>query len=361
MILLIPIIFIVVLSLLILIHEFGHFITAKLSGIKVEEFALGFPPRVYSIKRGETNYSINLIPIGGYVKMLGEDGESQDPRAFSSQSVLKRLGVVVAGVVMNIILAIVLITIGFSIGMSPLQSSPKDLGGSEKNLILITEIIKDSPAQNAGLKAGDKVISVTDGAGENQIKSVKDLQNITKKDAGQTVDLRVTRDNQDRIIKVNLGTGKATLGVGLVQDTSVKLPFIKAVKAAFIETGKSIVAIVMFVVALIAGLFRGSDNIGSQVGGPVAVYSFTSEAVKLGISYVIQLSALLSINLAIINILPIPALDGGRGLFILLEGIFGKKVIKANTEGIIHAIGFGLLIILLAVITVHDILRIYHG
>jgi regulator of sigma E protease len=351
--------FIVVLGVLILVHEFGHFIVAKLVGIKVEEFAFGFPPRIWSVKKGETNYSLNLVPIGGYVKMLGEDGESQDPRAFSSQSVFKRLLVVVAGVTMNIILAVVLITIGFLIGMAPLQSQPKDLGGTEKNLILITQIMPHSPAQKAHLLSGDKVISVVDKNGRTELGSVEDLQNITKQNATQTITLNIVRDNQDRAIKVNLDDGKTPLGVGLVEDTSVKLPFLKAVRAGFIETWKSIVAIVMFVVTLIVGFFHGSDKVGSQVGGPVAVYSFTSEAVKLGLAYVIQLAALLSINLAVINILPIPALDGGRGLFILLEGIFGKKVIKPNTEGIIHTVGFALLIILIIIITVHDVLRFY--
>lgn len=355
----IPLVFIVVLSLLIFVHELGHFVVAKLSGVKVEEFAFGFPPRLISVKRGETNYSINLIPIGGYVKMLGEDGGTEDPRAFSSKSVGKRLAVVVAGVTMNIILAVILITIGFSIGMSPLQSTPSQLGGQQKSITLIAGVEKNSPASRAGLELGDKVQSVKIGEQEDTINSIKDLQLITQNNKGQEIIINLQREAKDLSLRVELGNDKTPLGVGLVEDTTVKLPILKAFRAGIIETGKSIVAIVMFVVALIGGLFHGGSKIGNEVGGPVAVYSFTSEAVKLGFAYVLQLTALLSINLAVLNILPIPALDGGRGLFILLEGIFGKKVINQDTEGIVHAIGFVILIILIIVISIHDVMRLY--
>jgi regulator of sigma E protease len=355
----IPLVFIIVLSLLIFVHELGHFVIAKLSGIKVEEFAFGFPPRLVSIKKGETNYSINLIPIGGYVKMLGEDGKSKDPRAFGSKSVGSRLLVVIAGVSMNIILAVILIAIGFNIGMSPLQSKPSDLGGQSKTSILITAVLKNSPAQKANLTEGDKVLALIDENKTTKINSVADLQQITKKDGGQSVELNIIRKGQNLTVPVELGSGETPLGVGLVEDTVVKLPFWQAIKAGFIETGKSIVAIVMFIVSLIAGLFHGNAKLGEAVGGPVAVYSFTSEAVKLGLTYVIQLTALLSINLAILNILPIPALDGGRGLFIILEGIFGKKLVNENTEGVIHTIGFIILVILLLAISVRDVIRLY--
>lgn len=347
-------IFIIVLGVLILFHELGHFIVAQLVGIKVEEFAFGFPPRLLSFKRRGTHYSINLIPLGGYVKLLGEQGESTSHKAFVNKSVTQRLLVIVAGVVMNVILAIILLTIGYRLGMTPLQLNPTALGGQQSAYILIAGTIDKSPAQIAGLAPGDQITSVN-----NQIiTSVTVLQDLTKQAAGKAIDITIKRNRQDIKYTLTLGKGDVPLGVELVEATKVKLGFKAALVAATKETWLGIEAIAMFVLNLFKNIFVIS-KVSESVSGPVGIYSLTAQATKLGLTFVLQLTALLSLNLAVLNIVPFPALDGGRALFIALEGIFRRKLVRENVENIIHTIGFVILIALILAITIRDIIRLH--
>lgn len=343
------IVFIIVLGLLIFVHEWGHFIVARLSGIKVEEFAFGFPPRLFSWKRGETRYAINLFPIGGYVKLLGEDGGSQDPRSFGQQKVRTRLGVIVAGVVMNLVLAVVALWLGFIIGMVPVVSSPEDLGGTQSAQVLINYVADGSAASAAEFKSGDIL------TGFSTPESVREF---TTSRGGETVQFSVLRNGETLEKNVQLSADTETpLGVGLVQLTKVKLPVIPAFGAAVTETGKTIAATVDFLGSFFKRLFT-TGEVAEGVSGPVGIFSATAQATALGFTYILQIIAILSINLALLNILPFPALDGGRGLFVVLEGIVRRKVVREEIEGVIHAVGFLLLLLLVAVITYRDILNL---
>ncbi len=339
-------VFIGILGLLIFVHEAGHFLAARAAGIKVEEFAFGFPPRLWAWQRGETRYALNALPIGGYVKLLGEDGGSGDPRSFGKQTVRKRLTVVVAGVVMNFLLAILVLWIGFGIGMVPIVTDPAQLGGEQSSRVIITGVQPGSPAAVSGLEAGD----ILEG-----YHNPEALQEFTRSHVGQSIQLSVRRGASVSEKTITLGTDPtAPLGVGIFQLTKIKLGFFGALRAAVIETGRTVSATVLFLGHFFSQLFS-TGTVTDGVSGPVGIYQVTGQAVHLGFTYVLQLLAVLSINLGLLNILPFPALDGGRGLFILLEGIIRRKVVRDEIEAAIHAVGFLLLLVLIGLITYKDI------
>lgn len=344
------IIFIAILVILILIHEFGHFIVAKLNGVKVKEFAFGFPPRLFSIKKGETRYSFNLIPLGGYVNLLGEDEAIKEPRSFSSKKVWQKISIVGTGVLMNFILAIIVLAIGFSIGMTPLVSDPATLSGQKTSQVMIIQVLPNTPAAKIGLEVGNIL---------NGFSSPTDLQQFTRTHADKLVNLSIQKNSHQEFHQVQLATGEAPLGVGVVSITKVKEPFWQALGTATVEVGRSIKMVFVVLGGIIKSLFTTgtAGEAGAGVVGPVGIYNFTSQALKIGWIYILQLLAILSINLGIINILPFPALDGGKILFLGLEGIFRKRVVRQEIENLIHTIGFIVLIILLLAITFRDILR----
>ena len=348
------IVFIVILGVLIFVHEFGHFAIAKLTGVEVEEFAFGFPPRLVSWKYKGTIYAINLIPLGGYVKLLGEEGEDEvshikSPKAFVNKSVATRIYIVVAGVIMNFILAIFLMTIGFSIGMTPLVSDPSTMTGIKESQVMVTQVLAGSAAAKAGILTNDIL---------NGFSSITDLQTYTHAHAGQTVNLSVLTNRQIKEVSVTLSTDLASpLGVSIASITKVKQPVGRALVTSVSETGKAIGALFSFLWGIIKSFFTTGHAGAAAEGvvGPVGLFNFTAQALKIGWIYVLQLVVLLSINLGIINILPFPALDGGKVLFLTLEGIFRRKIIRQEIENIIHLIGFALLILLLIAITFRDV------
>ena len=351
--------FIIILALLILAHEFGHFIAAKKTGVKVEEFAFGFPPRLFTIKRGETNYSINALPLGGYVKMLGELEESKDKRAFENQSRWKRFLISVSGVLMNLILAWILLTIGFSIGMGPIISPSDQIPGKRlSNEIIIADFSDNSPAKSAGLQPGD-IIKEVDANGSNvSVSQFSDITTFTESHPGQNVTITFERNGDIKKQDVALlNSMDAPLGVILVERSIVQVPFYKAPYIAAREEYRIGAFTFEFLGNYVRTLFS-TGKAGEGVGGPVAIYTYTGIFLKMGFLALLQFVALLSINLAIINILPIPALDGGRILFIIIESIARKKLIKEHVENIIHTIGFAFLLLLIALITYGDIVKL---
>jgi len=354
MILLTIIAFIIILGLLVFVHEFGHFITAKLSGIKVEEFGFGFPPKIFSIKRGETEYSVNWIPMGGFVRMLGEEEASKNPRSFGMQSVAKRILIIISGVLMNLVLAVIILTIGFSIGMTPIVTDPSTIKGTQTPEIIIASINGSSPAEKVGLTSGDIILGFS---------KIEDFQKFTQANLGKEVTVKIRHDYKNEDKKVTLSDNKeAPLGVALVEATKVKLSVWGSFKLAFLETGRTIKAIFVFLYGFFHDLFTGHAKEATEgVAGPVGMFTITKQAVRLGMAYVLQFAALLSINLAAMNILPFPALDGGRLVFIVAEGIRGKKVLKMELENLIHWVGFFILIALIVLITYHDIIRLVRG
>lgn len=342
-------IFFITLGILIFVHEYGHFWVAKKAGVKVLEFGFGFPPKLFSWKRGETKYSVNALPFGGFVKLFGEDHEGTGPGSFKSASVPKRLSIVLAGVCMNILLAILILAIGFSVGMTPIATDPASLGGEAKEQVVILSVLPGSVADRAGLRSGD-VLQGFDSAAA--------IQEFTRSHRGQTVQLTVG-DKNARTIEVTLGDAEdAPLGVHVSSVSIVKLPPHKALVAAVKETGSIVQSLARFVVGFFSNI-TVRQELSEQAVGPVGIYVITEKAVDFGASYVLQLLAVLSINLAVINILPFPALDGGRAVLLAAEGIFGRAVLKPKYEGLVHTIGFALLVSLLLVLTYRDIIRFF--
>ncbi len=354
------IVFIFILGLLIFVHELGHFLMAKRAGIKVEEFAFGFPPRIFAIKKGETEYALNLLPIGGYVKMLGEEEdptatEKKNPKSFAHKSVWIRAKVVIAGVIMNFILGWLLISFGFMLGMPPIVSEPKSIPyGQVEQAVVIAAIVKGSAAEAMGLRPGDKVIKFNG----QTVDDPHQLAGLTKDHKGQPVNLTIKRSGKVETISGHLGNTESPLGTRLSADATVRLPIWWAPIFGLWETLKAI----GFVFIGVLGFFKqliGSFRIPDEAAGPVQIYYITGSILKLGFTSLLSFMAILSINLGVINILPIPALDGGRLLFILLEKFNrGRKVVNQNIENIAHTVGFVLLILLILTITYNDILHI---
>lgn len=343
-------IFVAILVILILIHEFGHFIAAKLNKVKVDEFAFGFPPRLFSKKYHGTRYSINLIPLGGYVSLLGENEELKTPGSFYSKKIWQKIVIIVSGVFMNFVLAVIILTIGFSVGMTPLVSDPDTLTGQKISEVMVVQVVPDSAAARIGLESGDILYGFS---------TPEELQKFTKENAGKKVNLSINKNGQKQNIEVTLSSGDAPLGVGAVTITKVKQPIYRAFWSAIVEVGRSISTIFVVLWQILKSLFTtgSTGQAGETIVGPVGIFNFTSTALQVGWIYVLQLMAILSINLGIINILPFPALDGGKVLFLALEGIFRKKVVRTEVENLIHTIGFILLIILMIAIVFRDILR----
>lgn len=344
------VIFISILVILILVHELGHFLVAKLFGVKVEEFAFGFPPRLFSKRFHGTRYSFNLIPLGGYVNLYGENEAVRAPGSFYSKKIWQKILIILTGVIMNFLLAIIILTIGFTVGMTPLVTEPEQLAGQKTSQVMIAQVIPNSPAEANGLEVGNVLPGFS---------SAEDLQRFTKSHLGEKVNLSVLKDNQTENLQVTLSSGDAPLGVGVVSITKVKQPFSQALVSATVEVGKSIKVIFQVLWQIIKSIFTTGQagEAGSSVVGPIGIYNFTASALKVGWIYILQLLAIISINLGIINILPFPALDGGKILFLGLEGLFRRRVVRQEIENLIHTIGFIILILLILAITFRDILR----
>jgi regulator of sigma E protease len=342
--------FLIILGLLVFVHEFGHFSMAKICGVTVEEFAFGFPPRLVCRKKNGTRYCINLIPFGGYVTMLGEDEDVKTKGSFSGKKARFRFLIVVAGVLMNFILAGVLFSAGYMIGMSPIAIPESALSsGVKSNKIIIAQVMKGSAGEKAGLQVGDSVLNYND---------IGVFADFTKSNLNQDITVTIQRANEVLNKQVHVsGNIDAPVGLGLVDAPSYKLPFFQAIGAGFEEMIFTTGAISKGIYSLFKDLFS-TGKVGEGVAGPIGIFNITGEAVRLGISYLVQLAGLLSINLALINILPFPALDGGRAILIFAEGIARKKVIKAEVESLLHTIGFVILIALILVVTFKEVLAL---
>lgn len=392
------IVFFLILSLLVLIHEFGHFITAKKFGIKVEEFGFGFPPRVFGKKFGETLYSFNLLPIGGFVKLYGEDDagggkigkgknkgfeEKKDiKRAFFARPAWQRAIVVVAGVVMNLLLAIVIYYVFLIISnfktflpLYPSVSDPKFYGVVQENKpagLVIEEVSKNSPAANADISVPSRVVSV-DGT---RIESSDQFVELVNESKGEetTIALQNLETDQNYTVSLtpreNPPQGEGSLGVGF-NYYPVPIAFLEyKTPAQKVFSGITHpVNLAKYNFQIFGNLFSQSVEqktaapLGEGVSGPVGIFAVVGQILQIpdakeAILQILNIAGLLSISLAIFNILPIPALDGGRLFFILVEMFTGKKV-SPRFEGMAHAIGMALLLALILLVTVRDITRFF--
>ena len=340
--------FFVVIVVLILAHELGHFITAKASGVRVDEFGLGFPPRLLSVRRGETIYSLNAIPLGGFVKMAGEE-DPKVPRSLASKGIGTRLLVLSAGPLANALLPLLLFSIAFMI--------PHNLVVGQ---VVVEEVAPHSPAARAGIEPGDTFLSVN----EKPVNNIGDLHRYIQLNLGKEITILVqhsdsTTENVQVIPRWRPPEGQGAVGIVISASdstiTSQHYPFWKAIPlgvSACIET------FVLFKNGIIS-MIIGTTPVA--VAGPVGIAQLTGEVAKAGISPLLEFAAFLSINLAIINIFPLPALDGGRIAFVLLEWVRRGRRISAKTERLVHFIGFAMLMAAILAITYQDIIRIIRG
>jgi regulator of sigma E protease len=350
------VIFTAVLSVLVFVHEFGHFITAKKAGIKVEEFGFGFPPRAVGIKRGETIYSLNWIPLGGFVRIKGETGEhSRDKDSFGHKGFWTKTLVLTAGVIMNFLLAWVLLSFGYLIGLPQVIDGLPAAARVRDAKIQVVSVLKGSPADEAGLQPGDTVLSLD---GQTPLE-IQDVQEYTASREGLPVRLEFARNGelvtQEAAPRKLRDTGRPALGVALVKTGLVSYPWYLAPVRGMSATLSFTREIIASFASVIADLVSRRE-VGVEFSGPVGIAVATAQVADLGFRYLLQFTALLSVNLAIINVLPIPALDGGRLLFIIIGGLRGRAVGR-KLETAAHNIGFILLMILVLVVTYRDLVR----
>ena len=388
------VIFILVLSFLVVAHEFGHFIVARKSGMKVYEFGIGFPPRAGGIYRdpktkkwrfisgkgksrlaetvgGEqrieefpaTLYSINWLPLGGFVKIKGENGEDAGERdSFGYQKTWKKLATLVAGVTMNFLVAAVLLGIGFMIGLPTDVSRGIPEGGIliEEPKVFIQSVVADSPAEKAGIKAGDIVTMI----GEERVLGSMQLTEIVHERAGTKLTLSLERATEtleiavmSEVLEGEFGSdGRARLGVLLADAGVIRFPWYSALEKGFIAAFSGLIAVFVGLYLLLKTLIFGG-GMAFDVAGPVGIAAIVGNSARQGINHLIQVTAMISLSLAAINILPIPALDGGRALFVIIEKLTGRKV-PLKYEQLAHTIGFVLLMLLIVFVTFKDVMGI---
>lgn len=353
--------FIFILCALVLVHEYGHFISAKKAGMNVEEFGIGYPPRICVLfKKDETLYTLNWIPFGGFVKIAQEDGAGDvlDPKGFNSKKWWVKSIVLSAGVVMNFLLAWVLFSVAFSVGIKTELANNQTAPDAK---IYITHLESALPAKEAGLSVGDEITSITIGdstLADPSIESLKDLLR-EKKDAPAEFSV-INKDGENKTIEVKPflaeGSVQPVLGIAISKIGTVQLPFFQAIGKGFTTSGYIVGQIFSSFGTLIRDTFLGKADL-STLTGPVGIVGVVGDAYKFGLVQLLTLTAMISLNLAVLNILPFPALDGGRLLFVLIE-TGTKKIIPAKVQGIVNMVGFLLLISLMIFITYKDIAKL---
>lgn len=354
--------FVFILSILVLSHEFGHFITAKKFGMRVDEFGFGFPPKLFGIRKGETLYSFNLFPVGGFVKIYGEDGENRkDSKSFSSNSIWRRSLVILAGVAMNFLVAYILFTVGHMIGTPTAFNSESQQAGIENVSVQILQIVPDSPAEASDLKLGDKILSITTQEEKLVVGSADNVKDFINNNQGQSFIFSIDRGGDIETIIVNsrveFNEKEGSVGIQFIDAGIVKYSWYAALWQGVETTVNTTIAILLAFGSMISNVVT-TGSLPADVAGPIGIAVFTGTVKGLGLVYVLQFIALISINLAILNIIPFPALDGGRLLFLIIEKIKGSPVNK-KIESFAHAAGFALLILLIIVITFNDINKFF--
>lgn len=327
---------IIIFLLVILIHEFGHFIVAKMNGVSVLEFSIGMGPKLFQRESNGTLYSLRVLPVGGYCQLEGEDEENDSPNSLNNQSPLVRLKVILAGAIMNFILAFILLILLMSVSRVSTE---------------VSGVIKDSPAYSSGIQTGDQIVSINGenvSDGEELLKSIKESQG--------DLNIGVIRDSQSKNIKVTprLENNIRKIGVNFQEEYNIKnFSIVKGFKKGLI----TFLNLTGMLYKFLGMLITGQLGLGG-VSGPVGVVKEIGNAAKTGVANLIFLLAYININLGVFNLLPIPALDGGRAIFILIEMIFGKKI-SQEKEGYIHMVGLILLLALIVIVTIKDVIKLF--
>lgn len=327
---------IIIFLLVILIHEFGHFIVAKMNGVSVLEFSIGMGPKIFQKESNGTLYSLRLLPVGGYCQLEGEDEENDSPNSLNNQSPFVRLKVILAGAIMNFILAFILLILLMSVSRVSTE---------------VSGVLENSPAYSSGIQAGDKIVSING----QMLEDGEQVLDSIKKSKGD-LDIVLLRNEKSKNIKVTprLENNNRKIGVNFQEEYNIK-------NFNIIEGFKKGIATFLNLTGMLykflGMLITGKLGLGG-VSGPVGVVKEIGNAAKTGVANLIFLLAYININLGVFNLLPIPALDGGRAIFILIEMIFGKKI-SQEKEGYIHMVGLILLLGLIAIVTIKDVIKLF--
>jgi regulator of sigma E protease len=343
-------VFLVILGALILLHELGHFVLAKRAGVKVEEFGIGFPPRLFAVRRGETDYSLNLIPLGGFVRMLGEEDPTA-PRSFAAAPRIWRIAILAAGASMNILAAVFLFTAAYASGWPSVTKSD----------VVISEVLPDSPASQAGLQPGD-VIQAING---QSVQQTSQLQGLIGSRLGKPTPLQIGRNNQTLTVTVTPRStwppDQGPIGIAIEDHALRYEPVYYSLPKAFVlgaaRTAETLFATLSVPVLVLRGLLPA--DVARPIG-PLGIYQVTSQAatqtVQTGWWYpVLSVAGLISAGLGLANLLPIPGLDGGRLLFVVIEAVRGQRI-SPRRESMIHFAGLAFLVSVVIVVTYFDVL-----
>lgn len=355
-------IFFVVLFVLVLVHEWGHFIVAKKTGMRVDEFGIGFPPKLFGITKGETEYTFNALPIGGFVKIWGENGEGESDgdtsRAFSSRPKWAQALVLIAGVVMNVLFAWFLFSLTYMIGV---QSVVDESIATDEAELYITSVIPESPA--AVIPVGSIVTEISFGDERVLKPTPSEFSSAIQRaeDGDVVVEYIVGGEKSSAVISAEQGLSdtdpeRYLVGASLALVEVVNQPFLSAIAEGFNSTIGGLKAITVGLYTLISQAFLGDADF-SQVAGPVGIVGLVGEAATFGVTALLTFTAIISLNLAVINLLPFPALDGGRLLFVAIETVT-RTTIPPEWAGRLNLVGFAILMLLMIAVTYNDIVRL---
>ncbi len=357
-------IFLVILAFLIFIHELGHFLAAKMCGMKVTEFAIGFKPALIQKKIGETNYVLGMLPFGGYVSIPGEDGNKPEDqndvhRLYSNKPWWQKIFVLLAGVTMNLLGAVFVFTVLFLTKVE-VPTSEYPFTDFKETRTIITSVLTDTPAQQVGITAGSEILASVAGDVTLLNPSPDMFIKQVQKAAGAEITLVTKYRGEETTVQITPAEIDNTyrIGISLEEIGYTNFPFTTALKKGFESTYQYTIMTFQSLGNLIMALFESDQELLGQVAGPIGIVSIVSEAQKEGFSYILFVTALLSINLAVLNVLPIPALDGGRVVLVFLELITRNRIPQSILQGSI-SYSFYALIVLMIVVSIQDILRLF--
>ncbi len=359
-------IFLGILVVLVVVHEFGHFIVAKLFGIRVDEFAFGFPPKLFGKKFGETEYQINLLPIGGYVKIYGEDPStvtegSDKARSFAHKPRYVQAAVLLAGVTMNLICAWVLFFAAYTLGAETTRQAAGDIQ-LQNERTMVVQVAENSPVALAGIQIRDTIISLNAGKDTLVPVASADVSSFVKTHADVPIAItyQSQSENSPRTATVTpivmQGSDTKRIGLGVDRVGVAELSFIEAVKQSSVTTYTVTRDTLGAFITLITGIFSGTSGT-ENLAGPIGIVSIVDRIKDAGVPALLVFAAIISVNLAVLNLIPFPALDGGRLLFVAIEAVI-RRPLPIAFQGWVNTIGFGLLLLLMLVVTWGDIARL---
>lgn len=364
-------ILVVVLVVLVVVHELGHFVVAKLSGMRVDEFGIGYPPKLWSFKKGETEYSVNALPFGGFVRIYGEDSEQGVGdrgqgvgRAFNEKPRILQALVLLAGITMNLVTAFVIFTFILAIG-TPRVLDPSEVSRASDAKLAVAEVMPLSPAALAGLKAGDYITGASYGdTTYTGVTPDSFTAFVTADTAKEPIQTEIDRDGKIITLTMTPAAGvivkdpdRVAVGLGVATVGTVPLSFgaaiVQGAQTTWYVTHDTAIGLWHF----LSSIFMFTADF-SQVSGPIGIAGVVGTASSEGFTSLLSLVAVISVNLALINIIPVPALDGGRLLFVIIEAVI-RRPIKRGVAQAVNTAGFGLLVLLMLAVTAHDIYRIF--